>query len=65
MEMPDSFVKQNVPQWLQYALTFTGITGLTGVILLYLYQCKLIYPASFPEGSRQEVSVQKEKKKVK
>ncbi|CEI88431.1 hypothetical protein RMCBS344292_02821 [Rhizopus microsporus] len=28
---------------------------LTGVILLYIYQCKLIYPASIPEGSRQHV----------
>ncbi|KAG2201551.1 hypothetical protein INT47_007428 [Mucor saturninus] len=54
--MPESFIKQNVPNWLQYIMTFTGITGLTGVVLLYMYQCKLIYPASFPEGSRQEVA---------
>ncbi|OBZ90188.1 Protein bem46 [Choanephora cucurbitarum] len=46
-----------MPHWLNYALTFTGITGLTGVVLLYMYQCKLIYPASFPEGSRQEVAL--------
>ncbi|OAD02299.1 hypothetical protein MUCCIDRAFT_153332 [Mucor lusitanicus CBS 277.49] len=38
-------------------MTVTGLTGLTGVILLYMYQCKLIYPASYPEGSRQEVAV--------
>jgi hypothetical protein len=53
--MSESFLKQNVPNWLQYIMTFTGLTGLTGVVLLYMYQCKLIYPASFPEGSRQEV----------
>ncbi|KAI8352879.1 Alpha/Beta hydrolase protein [Choanephora cucurbitarum] len=55
--MPDSLFKINMPHWLNYALTFTGITGLTGVVLLYMYQCKLIYPASFPEGSRQEVAL--------
>lgn len=54
--MPDSFLKGHLPSWLTYAMTVTGLTGLTGVILLYMYQCKLIYPASYPEGSRQEVS---------
>jgi hypothetical protein len=53
--MPESIFKGSLPNWLNYALTFTGITGLTGVILLYMYQCKLIYPASYPEGSRVEV----------
>lgn len=57
--MPESFIKQNVPSWLQYVMTFTGITGLTGVVLLYMYQCKLIYPAAFPEGSREEVNFHK------
>jgi hypothetical protein len=56
MPTSDSFFKLNVPGWLNYAMTFTGITGLAGVVLLYMYQCKLIYPASFPEGSRQEAS---------
>ncbi|CAO0799289.1 unnamed protein product [Mucor circinelloides] len=55
--MPDSFLKGHLPSWLTYAMTVTGLTGLTGVILLYMYQCKLIYPASYPEGSRQEVAV--------
>ena len=54
--MPESFLKGHLPGWLTYAMTVTGLTGLTGVILLYMYQCKLIYPASYPEGSRQEVS---------
>lgn len=54
--MPESFLKGHLPSWLTYAMTVTGLTGLTGVILLYMYQCKLIYPASYPEGSRQEVS---------
>ncbi|KAI7903947.1 Alpha/Beta hydrolase protein [Cokeromyces recurvatus] len=55
--MPNSILKGHVPNWLSYALTFTGLTGLTGVILIYIYQCKLIYPASYPEGSRQSVAV--------
>lgn len=59
--MPNSFIKANVPSWLSYALTITGITGLTGVILIYIYQCKLIYPASYPEGSRQEVVLFKQR----
>jgi len=54
--MADLHFKDTLPGWLSYALTITGITGLTGAIVLYLYQCKLIYPASFPEGSRQEVA---------
>ncbi|KAI7874448.1 alpha/beta-hydrolase, partial [Lichtheimia hyalospora FSU 10163] len=33
-----------------------GIAGLTGAALLYLYQCELIYPSSFPEGSRLHVA---------
>jgi hypothetical protein len=53
--MPDIAIKNSLPGWLNYVLTFTGITGLTGVVLLYLYQCSLIYPASYPEGSRQQV----------
>ena len=47
--------KSSIPSWLNYCLTATGLTGLTGVILLYIYQCKLIYPASVPEGSRENV----------
>ncbi|KAI8990216.1 Alpha/Beta hydrolase protein [Pilobolus umbonatus] len=54
--MPEIYFKSNLPNWISYALTITGITGLTGAIVLYLYQCKLIYPASFPEGSRQQVA---------
>ena len=33
-----------------------GIASLTGAALLYLYQCELIYPSSFPEGSRIHVN---------
>jgi hypothetical protein len=54
--MPEIAIKNSLPSWLNYVLTFTGITGLTGVVLLYLYQCSLIYPASYPEGSRQQVN---------
>lgn len=55
--MAEFFWKPNTPAWLNYCLTVTGLTGLTGVILLYIYQCKLIYPASIPEGSRQHVNL--------
>lgn len=55
--MSESIFKGNLPSWLEYVLTLTGITGLTGAILLYVYQCKLIYPASYPEGSRLEVFI--------
>ncbi|KAG1137883.1 hypothetical protein G6F37_010807 [Rhizopus arrhizus] len=48
--------KSSIPSWLNYCLTATGLTGLTGVVLLYIYQCKLIYPASVPEGSRENVA---------
>ncbi|KAI8137101.1 Alpha/Beta hydrolase protein [Fennellomyces sp. T-0311] len=34
----------------------SGLAGLTGAALLYLYQCELIYPSSFPEGSRAHVA---------
>ncbi|KAI9310472.1 Alpha/Beta hydrolase protein [Dichotomocladium elegans] len=34
----------------------SGITWLTGAALLYLYQSDLIYPSSFPEGSRDFVA---------
>ncbi|KAI9491359.1 Alpha/Beta hydrolase protein [Zychaea mexicana] len=33
-----------------------SLAGLTGAALLYLYQCELIYPSSFPEGSRIHVA---------
>ncbi|KAI8979633.1 Alpha/Beta hydrolase protein [Mycotypha africana] len=55
MTEPD--LKLNLPNWLGYIMTITGVTGFAGVILLYACQCKLIYPANYPEGSREEVAV--------
>ncbi|KAI9314040.1 Alpha/Beta hydrolase protein [Dichotomocladium elegans] len=46
----------NVPGWVSYLLSITGLAGLTGAVLLYIYQCEMIYPASFPEGSRTQVA---------
>ncbi|KAG0174878.1 hypothetical protein DFQ28_007667 [Apophysomyces sp. BC1034] len=54
--MPDPVFKMDLPNWLSYTLSFTGLAGLAGATLLYLYQCELIYPSAFPEGSRTEVA---------
>ncbi|KAF7732382.1 hypothetical protein EC973_005278 [Apophysomyces ossiformis] len=54
--MPDPVFKMDLPNWLSYTLSITGLAGLAGATLLYLYQCELIYPSSFPEGSRTEVA---------
>ncbi|KAI9272466.1 Alpha/Beta hydrolase protein [Sporodiniella umbellata] len=45
---------------MNYCLAMTGFTGLAGVILLYVYQCKLVYPSSIPEGSREKVALPSE-----
>jgi hypothetical protein len=55
--MPEVVLKTGLPGWLNYAMTITGITALTSAALLYIYQCKLIYPAAFPEGSREMVFI--------
>ncbi|CDS07656.1 hypothetical protein LRAMOSA01605 [Lichtheimia ramosa] len=52
----ESALPFNVPNWVSYLLSFTGLAGLTGAALLYLYQCEIIYPSSFPEGSRTQVA---------
>lgn len=52
----ESALPFNVPGWVSYLLSFTGLAGLTGAALLYLYQCEIIYPSSFPEGSRTQVT---------
>ncbi|KAI9492456.1 Alpha/Beta hydrolase protein [Zychaea mexicana] len=54
--MSDSGLRVNVPSWVSYVLSFTGLAGLAGAALLYLYQCQIIYPSAFPEGSRTEVA---------
>lgn len=53
----ESALPFNVPNWVSYLLSFTGLAGLTGAALLYLYQCEIIYPSSFPEGSRTQVTL--------
>ncbi|KAK9765235.1 bem46 protein, variant [Basidiobolus ranarum] len=42
---------------LLYLFYVAGFIVLLGLGLVYTYQCKLIYPAQFPEGSRVEVSL--------
>ncbi|KAI7860682.1 Alpha/Beta hydrolase protein [Circinella umbellata] len=54
--MSDSGLRLNVPSWVSYILSFTGLAGLAGAALLYVYQCEIIYPSAFPEGSRTVVS---------
>ncbi|SAM09469.1 hypothetical protein [Absidia glauca] len=49
-------LKFSLPSWLSYFLSFTGIASVAGALLLYIYQCELIYPSSFPDGSRTEVA---------
>ncbi|KAK9687389.1 bem46 protein, variant, partial [Basidiobolus ranarum] len=44
-----------LPTSLKYLLAFTGVATLSGLTLVYLLQCKLIYPAYFPSGSRKKV----------
>ncbi|KAG2220519.1 hypothetical protein INT45_000930 [Circinella minor] len=48
---PSSFVV--IPN---LSLLGNGLASLTGAALLYLYQSELIYPSSFPEGSRIHVA---------
>ncbi|KAI8338994.1 Alpha/Beta hydrolase protein [Chlamydoabsidia padenii] len=48
--------KFSLPSWLSYFLSFTGIASVAGTFILWLYQCELIYPSSFPDGSRTQVA---------
>ncbi|KAI9033574.1 Alpha/Beta hydrolase protein [Phycomyces nitens] len=54
--MADPVFKLGLPNWLAYFLTFTGLAGVAASVLLYIYQCELIYPRTFPEGSRTDVA---------
>ncbi|KAI8093525.1 Alpha/Beta hydrolase protein [Halteromyces radiatus] len=54
--MTNYMLKFSLPPWLSYILSITGIASVAGAFLLYLYQCELIYPSSFPDGSRTEVA---------
>ncbi|KAF9314531.1 hypothetical protein BG003_004079 [Podila horticola] len=45
-----------LPWYLSYSLAAAAVAVLSGGALLYHYQCEIIYPASFPEGSRKHVA---------
>ncbi|KAG0235096.1 hypothetical protein BGW42_005889 [Actinomortierella wolfii] len=45
-----------LPWYLSYSLAAAAVAVLSGGALLYHYQCEIIYPASFPEGSRTHVA---------
>jgi fermentation-respiration switch protein FrsA (DUF1100 family) len=51
-----NFVNNHVSSWVFYVLSVVGVVGLTGAGALYTFQNQLIYPASFPEGSRTKVA---------
>ncbi|POG79335.1 Alpha/Beta hydrolase protein [Rhizophagus irregularis DAOM 181602=DAOM 197198] len=50
-----SFLSDYIPSYIQFFLTTTSIVALAVTSLLYTYQCKMIYLAGLPEGSRQVV----------
>lgn len=54
--MSNYMLRFSLPPWLSYVLSVTGIASVVGAAALYLYQCELIYPSSFPDGSRTEVN---------
>ncbi|KAG0330968.1 hypothetical protein BG004_001878 [Podila humilis] len=45
-----------LPWYLSYSLAAAAVAVLSGGALLYHYQCEIIYPANFPEGSRTQVA---------
>ncbi|KAF9910369.1 hypothetical protein BX616_010877 [Lobosporangium transversale] len=45
-----------LPWYLSYSLAAAAVAVLSGGALLYHYQCEIIYPANFPEGSRKHVA---------
>ncbi|KAF9426980.1 hypothetical protein BGZ94_005704 [Podila epigama] len=47
---------QFLPSYLTYSLAAAVVAILSGGALLYHYQCEIIYPANFPEGSRKHVA---------
>lgn len=51
------FLSDYIPSYIQFFLTTTSIVALAVTGLLYTYQCKMIYLAGIPEGSRQAVSI--------
>ncbi|KAF9349349.1 hypothetical protein BGX34_001847 [Mortierella sp. NVP85] len=45
-----------LPWYLSYSIAAATFAILSGGALLYHYQCEIIYPANFPEGSRKNVA---------
>jgi len=45
-----------LPWYLSYSIAAAAVAVLSGGALLYHYQCEIIYPANFPEGSRTNVA---------
>ncbi|KAG0013707.1 hypothetical protein BGZ82_002055 [Podila clonocystis] len=45
-----------LPWYLSYSIAAAVVAVLSGGALLYHYQCEIIYPANFPEGSRTNVA---------
>ncbi|KAI7871919.1 Alpha/Beta hydrolase protein [Spinellus fusiger] len=54
--MGDTLFSFSLPSWVVYCLTMTGMTGVAASVLLYMYQCDLIYPSNYPTDSRTEVA---------
>ncbi|KAG9298761.1 hypothetical protein G9A89_012829 [Geosiphon pyriformis] len=49
-------ISEHIPNSIQYFLTASGVLFCSGAILLYIFQCDLIYAANFPPDSRRHVS---------
>ncbi|KAF9973298.1 hypothetical protein BGZ73_003469 [Actinomortierella ambigua] len=45
-----------LPWYLSYSIAAAVVAVLSGGALLYHFQCEIIYPAGFPEGSRRHVA---------
>lgn len=55
--MSENTYQNHIPNWLYYILSAVSLVGVSGAALLYFYQTELIYPSSYPEGSRRVVRV--------
>ncbi|KAG0198162.1 hypothetical protein BGX28_008389 [Mortierella sp. GBA30] len=45
-----------IPWYISYSIAAAAVAVVGGGALLYHYQCEIIYPANFPEGSRTQVA---------
>ncbi|KAJ1967078.1 bem46 protein, variant [Dispira parvispora] len=51
-----SSMLEYVPTIIKYSLVVSAGVGVCALIALYMFQCDLIYPSSYPEGSREKVA---------